>query len=60
MDAPTLVNHSLHYVMTMNAPGTAAAEQLDNVRALVRHATQRLLGDTISVSENDWRAASHR
>jgi maleylpyruvate isomerase len=56
--ARTLVNHSLHYVMTMNAPGNAAAEQLDNVRALVRHATQRLLGDTISVSDDEWRAAS--
>jgi maleylpyruvate isomerase len=58
VDAPTLVNHSLHYVMTMNAPGTAAAEQLDNVRTLVRYATQQLLGDTISVSDDDWRAAS--
>ena len=36
----------------------AATEQLDKVRALVRHATQRLLGDTISVSDDDWRAAS--
>jgi maleylpyruvate isomerase len=56
--ALTLVNHWLHYVMTMNAPGTAAAVQLDNVRALVRHATQQLLGDTIAVSDDDWRAPS--
>jgi maleylpyruvate isomerase len=44
--------------MTMNPPATAAAAQLDNVRALVRQATQRLLGDTISVGDDDWRAAS--
>jgi maleylpyruvate isomerase len=44
--------------MTMNAPGSAAAEQLDNVRGLVRQATQRLLGDTIAVSDDDWRGPS--
>jgi maleylpyruvate isomerase len=58
VDALTRLNHSLHYVMTMNGPSTAATVQLDNVRALVRQATQRLLGDTISVSDDDWRAAS--
>lgn len=34
------------------------SDQLETVRALVTAATQQLLGDTISVSDEDWRAAS--
>ncbi|MCW2803857.1 MAG: maleylpyruvate isomerase [Propionibacteriaceae bacterium] len=33
-------------------------DQLEAVRELVTHATQQLLGDTITVSDEDWRAAS--
>ena len=36
----------------------AAAEELDRLRGLVTTATQRLLGDTISVSDADWNAPS--
>lgn len=36
----------------------SAAEELDRLRGLVTTATQRLLGDTISVSDEDWRAPS--
>lgn len=32
--------------------------RLDEVRHLVSHTTARLLGDTISVSDEGWRAAS--
>lgn len=42
----------------MNSTDGAAAEQLDRLRHLVTVATQRLLGDTISVSDEDWRAPS--
>ena len=42
----------------MNATDDAAAEELDRLRRLVTVATQRLLGDTISVSDEDWRAPS--
>ncbi len=42
----------------MNSSDGAAAEQLDRLRRLVTVATQRLLGDTISVSDDDWRAPS--
>ena len=42
----------------MNSTDGAAAEQLDRLRRLVTVATQRLLGDTISVSDDDWRAPS--
>jgi len=36
----------------------SAAEELDRLRGLVTTATQRLLGDTISVSDADWNAPS--
>lgn len=36
----------------------AAAEELDRLRGLVTTATQRLLGDTIEVSDEDWNAPS--
>ncbi len=42
--------------MTSTQP--AATEQLERLRELVATATQRLLGDTISVSDDDWRAPS--
>ena len=35
-----------------------AATQLETLRGLVNGATQRLLGDTIAVSDEDWRAPS--
>ena len=35
-----------------------AATQLETLRGLVNAATQRLLGDTISVSDEDWQAPS--
>ncbi len=35
-----------------------AANQLETLRGLVNGATHRLLGDTIAVSDEDWRAAS--
>ena len=33
----------------------SAGTQLERLRGLVTAATQRLLGDTISVSDEDWR-----
>jgi maleylpyruvate isomerase len=42
----------------MSAPTASTADQLENVRSLVTQATQRLLGDTISVSDEDWRRPS--
>ena len=36
----------------------AASTQLETLRGLVTTATQQLLGDTISVSDEDWRAPS--
>ncbi len=42
----------------MNAPPSAAAEKLELLRGLVTTATQRFLGDTISVSDEDWRGPS--
>ena len=36
----------------------SASTQLETLRGLVTTATQRLLGDTISVSDEDWRAPS--
>ena len=41
--------------MTQTEP---AASQLETLRGLVTTATQRLLGDTIMVSDEDWRAPS--
>jgi maleylpyruvate isomerase len=41
-----------------SAPATSSAEQLETVRYLVTQATQHLLGNTISVSDDDWRGPS--
>jgi maleylpyruvate isomerase len=38
----------------MSAPTASAADQLETVRLLVAQATQRLLGDTIAVNDEDW------
>src|ERR687894_1872428 len=38
--------------------GDGAATQLETLRGLVNAATHRLLGDTISVSDEDWQAPS--
>ena len=43
--------------MGMTAPSPAAT-QLETLRELVRGATQHLLGDTISVTDDQWRAPS--
>ena len=43
--------------MGMTAPSPAAT-QLETLRELIRAATQRLLGDTISVADDQWRAPS--
>lgn len=42
----------------MSAPASSAATQLETLRGLVTTATQRLLGDTISVTDEQWRAPS--
>ena len=42
----------------MSAPASSAATQLETLRGLVTTATQRLLGDTISVTDQQWRAPS--
>ena len=47
-----------HYGMGMTAAASPAATQLDTLRTLVRTATQRLLGDTILVTDDQWRAPS--
>jgi maleylpyruvate isomerase len=44
--------------MGMTAAATPATSQLETLRGLVRTATQRLLGDTILVTDEQWRAAS--
>ena len=44
--------------MGMTAPPSSATTQLETLRGLVRTATQRLLGDTILVTDEQWRAAS--
>lgn len=47
--------------MTSTEPGTpapSASAQLGDLRGLVAHATQRLLGDSIAVSDEDWAAPS--
>jgi len=46
-----------HYGMGMTA-ASPATTQLETLRGLVRTATQRLLGDTILVTEEQWRAPS--
>ena len=47
-----------HYGMGMSAPASPATTQLETLRSLVKTATQRLLGDTISVADEQWRAPS--
>jgi maleylpyruvate isomerase len=47
-----------HYGMGMTAAVSPATTQLDTLRGLVRTATQRLLGDTILVADEQWRAPS--
>jgi maleylpyruvate isomerase len=42
----------------MTAPASSATTQLEPLRGLVRTATQRLLGDTILVTDEQWRAPS--
>jgi maleylpyruvate isomerase len=42
----------------MSMAVTSPTEQLETVRSLVTHATQRLLGDTIAVSDEEWRSPS--
>jgi maleylpyruvate isomerase len=42
----------------MNSTETAADEQLERLRGLVTAATQRLLGDTMGVAEDQWRQPS--
>jgi len=44
--------------MGMTAPASSATTQLETLRGLVRVATQRLLGDTILVTDEQWRAPS--
>jgi maleylpyruvate isomerase len=44
--------------MGMTAATSPATTQLDTLRGLVRTATQRLLGDTILVADEQWRAPS--
>jgi maleylpyruvate isomerase len=44
--------------MGMTAPASSATTQLETLRGLVRAATQRLLGDTILVTDEQWRAPS--
>jgi maleylpyruvate isomerase len=47
-----------HYLRGMSAAATSPAEQLETVRSFVNHETQRLLGNTIAVSDEDWRGPS--
>jgi maleylpyruvate isomerase len=42
----------------MSMAATSLIEQLETVRSLVTQATQRLLGDTITVSDEQWRSPS--
>ena len=42
----------------MTAAASPATTQLETLRGLVRTATQRLLGETILVTDEQWRAAS--
>jgi maleylpyruvate isomerase len=44
--------------MGMTAAATPATTQLETLRGLVTTATQRLLGDTILVTDEQWRAPS--
>ena len=42
----------------MSTAATSPVEQLETVRSLVAQATQRLLGDTITVRDEHWRSPS--
>lgn len=42
----------------MNSPESPADQQLERLRGLLAGATQRLLGDTIDVTDEDWRRPS--
>jgi maleylpyruvate isomerase len=42
----------------MSTAATSPVEQLETVRSLVAQATQRLLGDTITVRDEQWRSPS--
>jgi maleylpyruvate isomerase len=44
--------------MGMSAPASPTTTQLETLRGLVTTATQRLLGDTILVADEQWRAPS--
>jgi maleylpyruvate isomerase len=44
--------------MGMSAPASPTTSQLETLRGLVTTATQRLLGDTILVADEQWRAPS--
>jgi maleylpyruvate isomerase len=44
--------------MGMTAAASSGTTQLETLRGLVRTATQRLLGDTILVTDDQWRAPS--
>jgi maleylpyruvate isomerase len=57
-DASLAARDADHYRRHMSAPATSAHEQLDRLRGLVATATQRLLGDTIRVTDEQWRAPS--
>src|SRR5918999_2390237 len=54
-DAPPRAVRASVSRMTQTEP---AATQLDTLRGLVTMATQQLLGDTIAVSDEDWRGPS--
>ncbi|WP_161606129.1 maleylpyruvate isomerase family mycothiol-dependent enzyme [Microlunatus speluncae] len=41
-----------------DTPGDPAAEQLETLRGMMSSATAKLLGDTIAVSDEDWRGPS--
>ena len=45
-------------VWVMTAAASPATTQLETLRGLVRTATHRLLGETILVTDEQWRAAS--
>jgi maleylpyruvate isomerase len=47
-----------HYGMGMTPAASPATTQLETLRQLVKTATQRLLGDTMLVTDDQWRAPS--
>lgn len=59
MDAPEPADPATAGALDPQAPAVAGTSSgLSDLRRLVTEATQRLLGDTITVSEPDWRAPS--